>query len=221
MILPTLQSRWHRLKTKQPLHQRHYKNETLDGGIRSGKSTLSRFFINKNVPLISADVLVKSIYSQQETRTWLAEHHSDVINPDNGTPNFRRLREKAFSDETVRKQLESWIYPRLPAAFEVAETQFKPVPWLVYEIPLLYERKMESLFDLVVFSWVPREIQKERVVGRDGSTAETVEAILNQQLPIDDKRARADLVFDNSIVRTEAEIMLAMESIWREMVVRP
>jgi len=218
MSLPTLQARWNRLSPEQRLHQRPYPIVALAGGIGSGKSTLSRFFINKNVPLISADVLVKTIYSQPETRTWLAEHYPDVINPDNGTPNFRRLREKAFSDEVVRKQLESWIYPRLPAAFEVAEVPFKPVPWLVYEIPLLYERKMESLFDLVVFSYVPRETQLSRVVGRDGTSKEIVESILNQQLPIDEKRAKADLVFDNSVVRTEAEIMLAMESIWREMV---
>lgn len=218
MSLPQLQSRWHKLTPEQRLHKRAYPIVALAGGIGSGKSTLSRFFINKNVPLISADALVKSIYAKPETRQWLAEHYPEVINPDNGTPDFRRLREKAFKEETVRLQLESWIYPRLPAAFELAEAAFRPVPWLVYEIPLLYERKMESLFDVVVFSWVPREAQKERVMRRDGTSEETIDAILSSQLPIDEKRAKADIVFDNSVVRKDAEIMLSMESIWRELV---
>lgn len=219
MNLPALQPRWHRLKPEQRLHQRPYPIIALAGGIGSGKTTVAKFFQHKNVPLISADVLVKSIYAQPETRSWLAEHYSDVINPDNGTPNFKRLREKAFKDATVRVQLESWIYPRLPAAFEVAEIPLRPVPWLVYEIPLLYERKMESLFDCVVFSYAPRAIQKARVMGRDGTAEDIIEAILNQQLPIDEKRARADLVFDNTNPRSSEEILMAMEAIWRELVV--
>lgn len=221
MSLPLLQARWRKLRPENRINNRTYPVVALTGGIGSGKSTLARFFTQKGVPFISADALVKNIYSQPETRAWLAEHHACVINPDNGTPNFRMLREKAFSDPAVRQQLEGWIYPRMPAAFESAETPFRPVPWMVYEIPLLFERKMEALFDCVVVSWVPRDTQKSRVIGRDGVSEKVVDAILGQQDPIDGKRSKADIVFDNSPQRTEAEIMLAMESLWKELVETP
>jgi dephospho-CoA kinase len=219
MILPFLQERWHKLTPEKRVNNRAYPVIALTGGIGTGKSTLSHFFTQKNVPFISADNLVKTIYSRPETLTWLVEHHPDVINPDNGNPNFRHLREKAFKDPTVRLQLESWIYPRMPATFEMAETPFRPVPWLIYEIPLLFERKMETQFDGVIVSWTPKEVQIERVMSRDGSSLEVIKAILDQQIPIDEKKARADLVFDNSLTRTEAEVMLALEALWRDLVI--
>ena len=152
MSIPDLQKRWQKLTPETRFNNLNYPIIALTGGIGSGKSTLAKFFVHKGVPYISADDLVKKIYSWPETRAWLAEHHPDVINPDDGSPNFHRLREKAFSNPIVRTQLESWIYPRLPSAYEKAEIPFRPVPWLVYEIPLLFERKMEALFDGVILS---------------------------------------------------------------------
>lgn len=220
MILQPLQERWKRLTPETRLYQRPYPIIALTGGIGSGKSSIARFLAHKAVPVISADVLVKNIYTLPETRVWLAENHGDVLNPDDGSPNFLKLREKAFHDEKTRLQLESWIYPRLPASFEMAEAPFKPVPWLVYEIPLLFERKMEKFFDVVIVSWTSRDTQKSRAMARDEISDNLIESILNQQMDIDLKRDRADLVFDNSISRNEAELTVALESLWRELVVQ-
>lgn len=218
MSISHLQQRWNKLTPETRINNLKYPVIALTGGIGSGKSTIAKFFAHKGVPYISADTLVKKIYAQAETRSWLAEHHPDVINPDDGSPNFYRLREKAFTNPVVRAQLESWIYPRLPATFEIAERPFRPIQWLVYEIPLLFERKMESFFDGIILSWVPREIQTARVIARDSTKPELVEAILQQQIPIDQKKLKSDLVFDNSITRTEEEVMVALESIWRELI---
>lgn len=218
MSLPSLKAKWQRLDEKTRLYHRTYPIVALTGGIGSGKSTIAKFFAQKGVPVISADALVKRIYAQEESRMWVVKHHHEVINPDTGIPDFRLLRAKAFNDQKVRQELENWIYPRLPAEFDAAENAFKPVPWLVYEIPLLYERGMEKLFDVSIVSWAPRDIQRERVLSRDKSPESLIDSILEQQLPIDEKRNRADLVFDNSTTRTELETMVALERLWKELV---
>jgi dephospho-CoA kinase len=219
--LPALQARWRRLTPEQRLYGRDYPVVALTGGIGSGKSTVGKFLAQKGVPYVSADALVKWIYAREESRTWLARHYPEVVNPDTGMADFRRLRARAFADPAVRLDLEAWVYPRLPDAFAAAEKSLRPVPWLVYEIPLLFERQMETLFDAVVVSWVPAAVQRERVLRRDQSDPAVVDAIIAQQLPIDEKRARADLVFDNSFERSEIETMVALEALWAELVAHP
>jgi dephospho-CoA kinase len=59
---------------------------------------------------------------------------------------------------------------------------------------------MQDLFDVVVVAWVPPEVQKQRLLSRDSLTIPRIaDAILNSQISIDDKRKKADLVFENTL----------------------
>jgi dephospho-CoA kinase len=46
---------------------------------------------------------------------------------------------------------------------------------------------------------VPVELQIERATARDGNTPEQILSIINAQMSREDKRNRADIVFDNSL----------------------
>jgi dephospho-CoA kinase len=76
---------------------------------------------------------------------------------------------------------------------------------LVLDIPLLFESRAQQTggasamrFDAIVLVWVPREVQIQRTVARDGCTRDEAERRVAAQMPIDDKRALADHVIDNS-----------------------
>jgi dephospho-CoA kinase len=88
-------------------------------------------------------------------------------------------------------------------------------PLIVLDIPLLFEgRQAQSAgssalrTDTTVLVWVPREIQIERTVARDGCTAEEAERRVAAQMPIDDKRELAEHIIDNSgsLSATEAAV---------------
>ncbi len=207
-----LAAKWKRLTPKERLHQCSYPIVALTGGVASGKSTVAAYLKEQGVPMISADQLVKDIYSWKETQEWLKVLCPEVIN-DSGI-DFPQLRKIVFTDPALKTQVETYLYERLPQAFAQAENKFPRIPWLVYEIPLLFERNMQAMFDVVVVSWVRRDVQKNRLLTRDPhTTVETAEAILNQQMSLDEKKLKADIVFDNSGPPDKT----ALKKIWSEL----
>jgi dephospho-CoA kinase len=67
-----------------------------------------------------------------------------------------------------------------------------------YDAPLLFEVGLDGALDSVVVVWAPREVQRARVVRRDGISHAEADARLAAQLPIDEKALRADFVVENA-----------------------
>src|SRR5207237_10444786 len=69
---------------------------------------------------------------------------------------------------------------------------------LFVDIPLLYENDRASTVEAVIVVWVDLKTQLRRLNERDGLTADEARQRIAAQMPLDEKRARADLVVDNS-----------------------
>jgi len=68
----------------------------------------------------------------------------------------------------------------------------------IADIPLLYETDQAQRFDLVIVAACPVEVQLARLVARDGLDETAARRRIAAQLPIDEKRTRADFVIDTS-----------------------
>jgi len=82
----------------------------------------------------------------------------------------------------------------------------------VLDIPLLFEGRRSGRgqaarlpVDATVLAYCPEALQIERTLARDGGTRADVERRLAAQLPIEEKRALADFVIDNSGALTDTE----------------
>jgi len=68
---------------------------------------------------------------------------------------------------------------------------------------------------VVVLVWVPREVQIDRLVSGRGFSRERASEVIAAQMPIDEKRARAQHVIDNS---GATELTLAqVQRLWEEL----
>ena len=83
---------------------------------------------------------------------------------------------------------------------------------LVLDVPLLFEGRARggrgARVDATVAVWVPVDVQLARTMARDGCSREAAQRRIDAQMPLDEKRALADHVIDNSgsLDDTEAQV---------------
>lgn len=182
-----------KLTSKQRLHGCNIPILGLTGGIASGKTTVANMLKDLGIEVINADELVKEIYSTQEAIGFIQKVAPEcVINHD---INFPSLRQQVFDDESLQEKIETFIYARLPKKFlERAANS----PWVVYDVPLLFEKELNEMVDSILLIATKREIQKQRLIERDNSTEQLADKILDLQWPLEDKKKMSDYIIENN-----------------------
>jgi dephospho-CoA kinase len=191
-----LNTKWIKKNQNTRLYHTQVPIVGLTGGIASGKSTAAELFRQQNIPVIDADSLVKSIYRKKETVEFIKNNFPNAIQ--NGAIDFSLLRELAFSTPTIKKKLEDFIYALLPEEFSRALQELPPSEFIVYDVPLLFEKGLDQFIDATICVYIARDQQLERLMNRDGIDRTLAEKILGQQMDIEDKKNKADLVIDNT-----------------------
>ena len=176
----------------------------LTGGIASGKSTVSSLLRAKDIPVVDADALYHGLIKpKDDTPSALAQKINEVfpgVLLDDGHVNRPLLGSQVFGHPEQLKKLSAITHPAVGAAFmlKVQALQQTGVPLAIYDVPLLYERGMETMLAGVLVVWVPRQIQLERLMERDQIEEADAQKRLASQLSLDDKKSRANWVIDNS-----------------------
>lgn len=173
----------------------------LTGGIASGKTTFADALRALGVPVVDADALARAAVAPGSPA--LAEiaraFGPDALAPD-GSMDRKRVGALVFADPGARARLEAITHPAVRAAMaaETARLATAGHPLAVYDTPLLYEVGLDRLLDCVVVVWAPRDVQRARLLARDGLSPDDADARLAAQLPLDEKAARADFVVENT-----------------------
>jgi dephospho-CoA kinase len=169
----------------------------LTGSIGMGKSTTAKLFSEAGVPVYDADATVHLIYEGEAAPAIEAEFPVTVVN---GKVDRTLLSPKVVHDAEAMKRLESIVHPMLRAHHQkfLDDAERSGAPVAVVDIPLLYETGGEKRVDAVVVVTTAPDVQRERILARDGMTPEKLDAILARQLPDAEKRKRADFVVDTS-----------------------
>ena len=99
-----------------------------------------------------------------------------------------------------RKLLESIIHPGVAerTAQKTRQLEQQGFRMVVVDVPLLFEVEWEGMFDAIVVVYVSGSVQEERLIVRDGLSVEEAGHRLGAQMPIEEKKDRADYVIDNS-----------------------
>lgn len=192
----------------------------LTGGIASGKSTVTRMLRELGAQVLDADVLAREVVEPGTPGlAAVAERFPGVVGPD-GRLDRVKLGARVFSDAGERAALNAIIHPLVREAFlaRVQALDAQGVERVIYDVPLLIESGMHTWLEGVAVVWVPRDVQKARLMSRDGLDAAAAEARLAAQLPLDEKRAHATWLIDNSgdVASTRAQV----EQVWRAMLAR-
>ncbi len=183
----------------------------LTGSIGMGKSTALKMFGDLGAAVWDADDAVHRLYAEGGAAVPLIGEAFPGVVAD-GAVDRTKLAKIVLGDQEKLKDLEAIVHPlvaqdRFGFMTEAAAAGASAV---VLDIPLLFENGSEAFFDAVVVVSAPAEVQRARVLARSGMTEEKLAAILAQQMPDAEKRARADYVIssDQSMEKMADEVSL-------------
>ncbi|KAK4486841.1 hypothetical protein RD792_006567 [Penstemon davidsonii] len=173
----------------------------LTGGIGSGKSTVSNLFKAHGIPIVDADVVARNVL-KKGTGVWrkvLAAFGEDILLP-SGEVDSPKLGQIVFTDPDKRQLLNRQLAPHISSRIiiEMFKLWIKGCKIIVLHVPLLFEAKMCKWTKPIIFVWVNTDTQLQRLMARDGTTAEEASSRINAQMSLDLKRDKADIVIDNS-----------------------
>lgn len=176
----------------------------LTGSIGMGKSTVAAMFARRGIPLFDADACVRSLQGPGGALVdAIAEHFPGTVR--NGAVDRDALAGMVLGRPDELASLESIVHPAVHqerAQFLLAHRDSEV---LLFDIPLLFETGGAEAFDKVIVVSAPADVQRRRVLAREGMTAARLDAILARQMPDPEKRARADFIIDTSGPLSETE----------------
>ncbi len=190
----------------------------LTGGIATGKSTVANLFQKKGIPVIDADVIAHRalVASSPVFAELIATFGQNIVGSD-GNIDRKLLGQKIFQDSKARLRLDSIVHPfvRNQVAIEKQKLIQNGTPMAIYDIPLLFEKKMQGDFDLVVVVSCDLKIQKDRLMKRNSLSSQEANQRMAAQLPLSEKTKRADHVIDNSgtLVDLEKQVDTFLKSV--------
>jgi len=189
----------------------------LTGGVGSGKSTVAAMLRELGATVVDADEAAHAVYEPgtQGFAAVVREFGEKFVS--DGRIDRKRLGELVFKDADARQRLNAIVHPlvREWMAARTAEAAERGAGVVVQDVPLLFENGLERLFPVVVLVWVPREVQIDRLVSGRGFSRERASEVIAAQMPIDEKRARAQHMIDNS--GATALTLAQVQRLWDEL----
>lgn len=173
----------------------------LTGGIACGKSTISQTLRQQGAYIVDGDELSRRLTGPGGAALpAIRRRFGDQVFQADGTLDRRALGQLVFSDDAARQALDDVMQPLLRQLIlkEIGAARGAGVSLCMLDMPLLYEKGLDTLCDRVWCAWLPHDTQLARLMVRDGFTAQEAESRIASQLPVDEKAARADIVIDTS-----------------------
>lgn len=173
----------------------------ITGSMGSGKSTVSEKLRGQGYVVLDADQVVRTVLkSGGEAEAEVFKTFGESVRGADGNLDRRALGAVVFADPQKLEKLEWILHPRVRAfvASEKAELEKQGVAAAFYDVPLLYEKKMEGQFDFVIVVSAPPALRLQRLQKRTGLTVKEIEERWNNQLPAQLKESRADAVIKNN-----------------------
>jgi dephospho-CoA kinase len=172
----------------------------LTGGIASGKTTVRKMFEELGAYTLDADELSHKTLHQKDVYQKLLEHFGNGILDKDKKIDRKRLGKIVINNKKELKFLESVVHPKIAemrdAFIENVKKKYKDAV-IIYDVPLLYEKKMENMFDTIIVVYVDRKTQIKRIMKRNKISEEGAEKRLKLQMDIEEKKKKAQIIIDN------------------------
>jgi len=173
---------------------------SITGDIGSGKSAVALYYQRNNYHVFSADKVNHELLDKEEVISDLTQIFGESIITD-GEINRVVLRNIVFNDNERLNALNNYLHPKilekLFSEIESCDDPNKKRTAIFVEVPLLFENRLETKFDMNILVAASDKVKKERIGNRSNIPPVFVDIMLKHQMSQDMKMQKADIVIDN------------------------
>jgi len=192
----------------------------ITGGISTGKSSFVECLreLLPEAQFFDADRAARELGDKDpEVRGLIEKEFGDVYSA-KGDLNRGKVRAIVFGDAAKKRALEQILHPRIRRQWSLEAERHRNSDKLFFaDIPLLYETGGETLCDRVVVVASSARVQLERLMKRMGLAESAAQQMIDAQMPLMEKIARADHVVWNNGGRDELkEQTRLLVDLWTE-----
>lgn len=168
----------------------------ITGSISTGKSVVSAYLIKKGYYVVDSDKLAHDALSIDQDCMNQTIQLFDCLT--DGKIDRKKLGNIVFHDQKAKQQLENIIHPYVISQIKEKIRKHQDLKAIFLDIPLLFEAKLEYLCNQIIVVYCKEEIELLRLMKRDQCSKEEAKTLIQSQMSIEEKRKKADIVFDNS-----------------------
>lgn len=171
----------------------------ITGSIGVGKSYISKILQDLGIPVIDSDQLTNQILSEdQEVLNQIKYSAPEAVVEDKIDKKI--LSNLAFEDIILLSMLENLIQPKIAKIREdmIAYHIANQAEFIILDIPLLFEKNLQSLCHYTVTITTSPILQKERVFARPNMNSQKYSQIKKLQLSDEQKVALCDFHIVNN-----------------------
>lgn len=183
----------------------------ITGGIASGKSTVSQKLRNLGFKVVDADQLARDVVVKGSPglQSVVERFGADVLGS-TGELDRKKLGAKVFGKPQDLLDLENILHPLIKQETAKQREALAKAgeAFAFYDVPLLFEKKMEPLFDGIVVVSASEADQIQRMKSRDGLSNAEISQRLSSQIPLNEKVKKAHFVIhnDGDISKLDAQV---------------
>lgn len=177
----------------------HPMNIALTGKIASGKSTLLDLFKKEGFNVLSSDEVVKELYKREDVTNHIESLLKISFNSKEVDKDI--LRKYLIDNPKDKKKLEKYVHSLVKEEILSFLSKSKSKIRIV-EVPLLFESKLDVLFDTIIITDISDKKQFELLKNRDGVKSYDLK-VINSTNKIDENKNKASYLISNDSTKEE------------------
>jgi dephospho-CoA kinase len=183
------------------------KKIAITGNIGSGKTTISNILLKAGYKVFQCDKEISNLYLVKNLKNEIKNTFENKVKNlffKNGRINKIALSDYVFSSSMQLRRLEKIIYYYLEISKKDFLEENKKKNLLFFDIPLLFEKKLEDEYDFIIYLFLNKENQKKRVLKRKNMSEDKLKKILKNQKGFS-KSKKISLLIDTNKKKVEVK----------------